>query len=459
MAPLDDELRTVLLARAAGVTPAADPMAGIERRARGLRRRRLTASLTGVALAVATAAVGVSTLQPAPRRATPAPFASSTAPAPSNALDPAMPWDYRGEPSARVVLESAAAARWQDAHHVSDARFQLVYGQVYEPSGRAEAVYVAQVGGQASWGLAQDTASGVVLEQDQPLPTGTAALLLALPGDEVDRLLVVTAPGTTATFRHDPAAAPVPVAGTASTIASVPLEGDTSLATVRVLAADGSAVAEVPVPPAPPLTTPTATTPTATTPPVTSQPANVLAWPTRGTVRPELVAPATAAATAALGGRPGESELKVLYGGMDGHGVRYLMGQAWLRGAARAHGFSYALSAGGDPTVFLGAATPDMAELLAFTIALPQSPGSALLVVVPSPRTSQVLYDTDGAGALRPVSGTTADGGVVLLPRTNVDPATESDRLQLLTGNGDPATDTTFDGPVRPLLCASKGCG
>ena len=70
-------------------------------------------------------------------------------------------------------------------------------------------------------------------------------------------------------------------------------------------------------------------------------------------------------------------------------------------------------------------------------------------------------YDADGA-AVKGVSlafGTSADDGVVLIPRQSVYPVTESDRRQLLTGNGDPATDTTFQGPVLPLLCGRKGCG
>ena len=53
MSPLDHELRAALSSRAHALSPAADPLPGIEARAGQLRRRRLTGSLAGAALAVA----------------------------------------------------------------------------------------------------------------------------------------------------------------------------------------------------------------------------------------------------------------------------------------------------------------------------------------------------------------------------------------------------------------------
>ncbi|MDP9435273.1 MAG: hypothetical protein M3P93_08815, partial [Actinomycetota bacterium] len=70
MPPIDDELRAALAGRAAMLAPPADPMAGIERRARSIRRRRTGASVAGTALAVL-AVVGVGAtltlVEPAPR--------------------------------------------------------------------------------------------------------------------------------------------------------------------------------------------------------------------------------------------------------------------------------------------------------------------------------------------------------------------------------------------------------
>ena len=94
------------------------------------------------------------------------------------------------------------------------------------------------------------------------------------------------------------------------------------------------------------------------TPPTNpAQPANVPAWPTRGIVDPDLVRPATTAATSALAGNPGDGRGRVLFAGHDGHGVRYLMGQTWLRGSAQAYGFAYTVSAAGQPAIFLGPAS------------------------------------------------------------------------------------------------------
>jgi hypothetical protein len=59
MSPLDDELRRALDARAEDLVPRADPMAGIEARARGIQRRRQALTSGGVAAAVLAVAVVV----------------------------------------------------------------------------------------------------------------------------------------------------------------------------------------------------------------------------------------------------------------------------------------------------------------------------------------------------------------------------------------------------------------
>lgn len=53
MSRLDDELRSALRERAGRVQPPADPMAGVESRARRIRRRRAAVRLSGAALGVA----------------------------------------------------------------------------------------------------------------------------------------------------------------------------------------------------------------------------------------------------------------------------------------------------------------------------------------------------------------------------------------------------------------------
>ena len=91
MSPLDHELRAALTSRAVTLTPAVDPLAGIEARAGQLRRRRLAGSIAGTALAVALVAVGVPAAIGSSNLVPPSPqlAATSTAPAPSPSVSTA----------------------------------------------------------------------------------------------------------------------------------------------------------------------------------------------------------------------------------------------------------------------------------------------------------------------------------------------------------------------------------
>ncbi len=59
MSPIDDELHTTLRRRADLLTPPADPLGGIERRAGQIRRRRAAGAMVGAVLAVTAVAVAV----------------------------------------------------------------------------------------------------------------------------------------------------------------------------------------------------------------------------------------------------------------------------------------------------------------------------------------------------------------------------------------------------------------
>ncbi len=59
MTPIDDELRVSLRRQAEGVAPLADPLAGVERRAGRIRRRRAATAVASTALVVAVVAVAV----------------------------------------------------------------------------------------------------------------------------------------------------------------------------------------------------------------------------------------------------------------------------------------------------------------------------------------------------------------------------------------------------------------
>lgn len=169
MSPLDDELRAALRGRASVLTPVPDPLAGIERRAKRIRRNRVAASVAGSALAVAAIALAVPALAPSalpdqlpPPVATPGPTAApSPAPSPAQqvnpyALDPADPWPYRGDPEVRAQGDLDAYTVEFAARRgvlTDDVRLTPRFGQVYEPSAVPELFYVATVISSGdSWG-------------------------------------------------------------------------------------------------------------------------------------------------------------------------------------------------------------------------------------------------------------------------------------------------------------------
>ena len=151
--------------------------------------------------------------------------------------------------------------------------------------------------------------------------------------------------------------------------------------------------------------------------------------------------------------------LYVLYTG-DRDGVRFVMGQAWKRGDAKAHSFAFNTfgpgsgPTGSDTTVFFGPQTPTDPQVLAFVI--DSLPGTTdLLVVIPRPGTGQVSYAPDGTGAFSPVASGRSDlNGVALIDRSRTPGA---DRLEILDGDGN-LDRPLYRGPVAPLLCGDKEC-
>lgn len=438
MSPLDEELHDALHLRAASLTPPPDPMAGIERRAAGIRRRRLVASLTGGALVIAAAAVAVPSLLPGgpTTKLIPATQGPSTSGA---ALDPAHPWALRGtQPDAGGLAD--LRSQWSAQHPGST--LTPLYSHVYELTRQTEVVFVASGGGAPRYGsawLRNDVGRGGVAV-DRELPSPATALVLRLPGDEVQRLLVVAAPDSRAvefagdgrSFQAMTSPADAPGVGIA------PFEGDLSAPRVRVTGADGSTVYDQPV--------------------VTDegQPSNVLtSWPTRGATETTLLPAAKAAWAPSLGTTADQIQVKVLFTGDTDSGVKFVMGQAWAPGAAAAHNVSYAEGGSNGPQPFIGGETPMTPAVLAFVIDSLPGTTTDLLVVVPQPRTGQVLYDDDATGAFRPITGQDQLNGVVLIDRSKT---ATSDRLELLDGNGN-LDAPTYKGPVAPLLCGLKECG
>jgi hypothetical protein len=196
------------------------------------------------------------------------------------------------------------------------------------------------------------------------------------------------------------------------------------------------------------------------TPAVLAAPPNLLSsWPQRGVLADGPSQHDLLVRFAQARSRPVDTaHYRALYTGRTAGGVRYTYGQAWFTGDPGASDVGYATGGTNGSDFFLGPATPPRPQVLAYLVTGQPGTTTDLLVVIPAPRTTQVLYDS-GTGTFRPVSGTPATDGVVLVDRAFSAAGGGSDRLQLLTGNGDPATDTTFQGAVSSLLCGVSGCG
>lgn len=260
MSPIDDELRRALQRRATGVAPSPDPLAGIERRAGRMRRNRLAASVAGSVLAVAALATAVPLLSSptgpdappvavTPPAASPSPVETSSA----YALDPAAPWDYRGTPLGELgpgTVETVTR-EYATQRGVPESSLTLtpLWGQVEEPSGQAELVFVAAVDGEARWGVVQASESGPEFPVEQPLPEPAVALAAALLGDEVARLVVVAAPSVgELQYGSDDASEFAPMEELAPGVGVTALEGDPAMATYRVLEPSGAELLRADVP-------------------------------------------------------------------------------------------------------------------------------------------------------------------------------------------------------------------
>ena len=463
---LDEQLRATLQGRAATLAPPSDPFPGVERRARGLRRRRVAASVAGTALAVLAVAGAVPLLAPdrsalpgpsdvatappsvapSPAASGPAPSSTATAPASAYALDPAAPWRYRGQTDLGGVAttqrrEVAAYARaWTERH--PGTQVTPVFGQVWEPSGQAEVVVVSTGGDGARWGVLAGGESGAEVVWDVPLEPDTTVLVAVLAGDterrvlavaapEVARLQLVRLPGDRETRE--------PLSMLAGGVGTGALGAGAADAEVRGLVRDRIVAAEV-LPHAP-------SAPTAA-------PANVLDWPTRGTVDPLLLLAVRRAYADVHHADVGAVEEKVLYAGAGEGGPGYLIGQFWLGGATEADTFG---GVGSDEDLRVETRPPTAADTKALALFLDASdgPGSAL-VVVPQPGTAQVAYSPGPTADFLPVnSKDPAASGVVVLPRTDAAERGGRERLRLRDRDG--TTTATLE--VVDLLCGETSCG
>jgi len=248
MSPLDDELRSLLHSRADLLSPAPDPLVGIERRAARMRRTRVASSMVAAAMAVGVVALAVpsvvhdhaarteqvATTPPTPSPV-PTPSPSSAGAAEDGVLNPADPWVYRG--NRNVIADvSTLQAEWSAVH--PGAQLTPLYGEVYESSQKPQITF-ASTGGGDRWGVATSSEAGWTFLHDEVLTSGTKVLMAALPADEVPRLLVIAAPTTGQLEYAKDGSSFGPIAGRLPGVGYVPLEGDTSGDAVRVLDGNG----------------------------------------------------------------------------------------------------------------------------------------------------------------------------------------------------------------------------
>jgi hypothetical protein len=208
MTPLDDELRRTLSARAGTVARAPAPRAGIESRARGIRRRRTAFSVLGVAAAAAAVALAVPALLPSdtarlePAAPTPTPTVTVTPTPAAPQLRPAnvLAWPLRGK--------DAYSPDTLDLRR----RFVQAFGRTDPDDAEYEPLFVYRVDGVSftmgqawlkdsskayavSYAVASDNVPQFFVGPATPAnPWGLAFLVSGMP--DHDLLVVVPRPGT-----------------------------------------------------------------------------------------------------------------------------------------------------------------------------------------------------------------------------------------------------------------------
>jgi hypothetical protein len=469
---LDDELRAVLHGRATAVPASPDALTGIERRASRIRRNRVAASVAGSVLGVAAIASVVPLLQgaasaPSPDAPTVASVEPSAPPSPGPtaivttspyALEPERPWPYRGTPLEQLgsgTVETIAR-EYAVQHGVPESSVELtpLWGQLYEPSGQAELVFLASVDGVARWGVAQGGEGGPEFPVDDALTSPALALPAALPGDGgVGRLIVVAAPEVgDISYGPDDASEFAPMTQIADGVAITPLEGDPAADRFRVLEANGQELAGGPAPDIAVAGPPAeegegeGEGPGTHEPPVPGDevpaPANAVDWPTRGGVLADLYEQALTDFSSAAGVSRDEVGSRLLYAGQRGDQVVLFL-QGWYGADARSFAWSYDTRNGTTEQVLQDFTAPEPAVFAAEL--------GEMLVVVPEPRAGQVLYAPDATSELQPVQdqGTEA---AVLIDRPD---GTTTDRLLVLDGNGDPE-GPIYRGTAEELLATTR---
>lgn len=449
MSPLDDELRSLFRSRAAVLAPAADPLAGIERRARRMRRNRMTASVTGTALVVAAIALAVPALvtdkagDDVQRFATPGPSAAaSPSPVASDKPVNAVYWPTVGGSS---PLDEATRAAWANDHQVSpaDVTAEVLYRGTTGDRGEVVAYQLWTATTPARIVIATADNGRALLLTDEPAADVNAYRAI-VPGLATPWEAVVASPTTVKIEYAENGVDFVPQPDRRTALFARTGPTGAVADQIRTTDAKGFSVVQPANPPG------------ATDGGADADPVNLLAsWPTRGGHAQDDLIPLLEKTFATGRARPRDAvRSRVLFSGATTTGLRYVFGQAWFAGEQTAYNVGYTTGGQQGPEPFLGPATRPGAKVLAFLVCCPPGATTETVVVIPAPGVAQVLYSASPQARFVPVGqGQSGYDGVVLIERNQ---RAQGDRIQLLEGNG---AAPTYTGEVMKLLCGLSGCG
>ena len=456
MSPLDDQLRSTLHARADVLAPSPDPLAGIESRARRLRRRRVSASLAGVALAVTAAAVVVPSLAGTSGKAKLTPStgttSSTTSPLPANAMRQSA-----GQVGSTTSTEQGLVDLWAQRHPGPGTVYSLM---LMDGSSKQTPVLTYSIleiwrgSGPAYAVVAQDVKTFPVFVRDAVLTRGVPIIDGVVSGAGGGPDVIYTLGQGVRKLDFDPGNGSVRtlfahINSYEDVSGVIARPGPTQHADAFIATmADGSTVREN-----------VYTGPTDVPGQSDGEPTNLLgSWPQRGVAADGPSVSELQTRFAQGMARPQDSakvHYRALFVSRTAGGVRYTVGQAWFSGESEAYNVAYATGGTGGPDFFLGRKTAANPVVIAAVICC--DPGTSVdhLVIVPTPRTGQVMYSATGTGAFVPKSGPSSFDGVVVIDR---DPRATNDAIAVYDGNGN-LDHPTYKGPVAPLLCGLKSCG
>jgi hypothetical protein len=262
LTPLDDELRRTLSARAGTVAPSPDPLAGLESRARGMRRRRTALSVGGAVAVVAAVAFAVPVLNPDDGSelqlgTTPTP-AVSASPTPTAVAvqrpDNVLSWPTRGDADQGPSVHDLGVAftRAMDRSDGAEVEYRALF--TARTDGVRYTMGQAWFAGEAvaysvSYSIGPDNVPQFFVGPATPAnPWGLAFLVTGFGNTDHDLLVVVPRPGTGQVLYDDNASGafrPAPMPSALDGVALV--ERDLQASNDRLETLDGNGDLDHPI--------------------------------------------------------------------------------------------------------------------------------------------------------------------------------------------------------------------